>query len=56
MEVEEISKSRDEYQSEAYRASGQPVAPAVMVEDEVAGQGPAISEEKLEEKIRHHLG
>jgi hypothetical protein len=26
-----------------------------MVDDEVAGQGPEISEEKLEEVIRRHL-
>jgi len=56
MEVEEISKSREEYQSESYRASGLPPAPAVMVEDEIAGQGPGISEEGLEAVIRLHLG
>lgn len=56
MEVEEISKSREEYQSEAYRASGLPPAPAVLVEDEVAGQGPGISEEGLEAAVRRHLG
>jgi len=54
--VEEISKSREEYQSEFYRASGLPAAPAVMVEDEIAGQGPGISEEGLEAVIRLHLG
>jgi hypothetical protein len=56
LEVEEISKSREEYQSESYRASGLPPAPAVMVEDEVAAQGPEISAEKLEAVIRRHLG
>jgi len=54
--VEMITKTRDEYQSAAHFASGLPVAPAVMVEDEIAGQGPAISEEKLEEIIRRRLG
>lgn len=53
--VEEISKSREEYQSEAYKAAGLPPAPAVMVEDEVAGQGPEIIPEKLEAVIRGHL-
>ena len=55
IDVETISKSREEYQAEAYVASGLPAAPAVMVDDEVAGQGPEISEEKLEEVIRRHL-
>jgi hypothetical protein len=48
LRVEETSKSREEYQSDAYKASGLPPAPAVMVEDEIAGQGPGISEERLE--------
>jgi hypothetical protein len=56
IDVETISRSRDEYQSEAYKASGLPSAPAVMVGDELAGQGAGISEEKLEEVIRRHLG
>lgn len=55
MDVETISKSREEYQGDAYKASGRPAAPAVMVGDELAGQGPDISEEKLEEVIRRHL-
>jgi hypothetical protein len=55
LEVEEISKSREEYQSEAYRASGLPPAPAVLMEDELAGQGPGISEEGLERVIRRHM-
>lgn len=53
---EEVRKSRDEYQSEVYRASGLPSAPAVVVGDELAGQGPGISEEGLEAVIRRHLG
>jgi hypothetical protein len=56
LEVEEISRSREDYESQAYRASGLPGAPAVMVEDEVAAQGPSLSEEKLEVEIRRHLG
>jgi hypothetical protein len=55
IDVEVIAKSREAYQAEAYVASGLPAAPAVMVDDEVAGQGPEISEEKLEEVIRRHL-
>jgi len=56
LDLETIAKSREEYQSEAYRALGLPPAPAVMVEDEIAGQGPEISEEKLEAAIRKRLG
>ena len=56
LEVEEISQSREEYQGEAYKASGRPAAPAVMVEDEIAGQGPGLSAEKIEAVIRRHLG
>jgi hypothetical protein len=55
MAVEEISKSREAYQSEAYKASGFPAAPAVMVEEEIAGRGPGISEEGVEAVIRRHL-
>jgi len=56
IDVEIITKSRDEYQSDAHQASRLPVAPAVMVGDEIAAQGPSISEEGLEPMIRRHLG
>ena len=56
IECKTVSQSREEYQSEVYKASGLPLAPAVMVADEIAGQGPGISEEGLEAIIRRHLG
>ena len=56
LEIEDISRTRDEYQSDRYKASGLPPAPAVMVEDELAGQGSGISEEGVEAVIRRHLG
>jgi hypothetical protein len=56
LEMEEISMSREHYQSEPYKASGLPAAPAVMVADEIAGQGAGLSEEGLEAVIRRHLG
>jgi hypothetical protein len=56
IEVETITKSREEYQSEAYRAGGLPPAPAVLVDGEVAAQGPEITAEKIEAAIRRHLG
>ena len=56
LDVETIVKSREDYQAEAYVASGLPAAPAVMVEKEIAAQGPNISDEGLEAVIRRHLG
>jgi hypothetical protein len=56
LNIEEISQSREHYQSEAYKASGLPPAPAVLVGDEIAGQGAAISEDGLDAIIRRHLG
>jgi len=56
LEVVSITRSREEYQGEAHRASGLPAAPAVMVESEIAAQGPSISDAGLEAVIRRHLG
>ena len=56
LEVETVSKSREAYQAEAYVASGLPAAPAVMVENELAAQGPSLSDAGLEAVIRRHLG
>jgi len=56
LDVETIVKSREDYQAEAYVASGLPAAPAVMVENEIAAQGPSLSDEGLEAVIRRHLG
>jgi hypothetical protein len=56
LEVEAVSLPREAYRSEDYRASGLPAAPAVVVEEEIAAQGPEISAEKLEAVIRRHLG
>lgn len=55
IEIKVISKPRSEYQTAEYLKLGLPPAPAVMVSDEVVGQGP-ISEEKVEAAIRRHLG
>ncbi|MDO9530653.1 MAG: hypothetical protein Q7O12_00760 [Deltaproteobacteria bacterium] len=56
MDVETVSKSREEYQSATYKATGLPAAPAVMVENELAAQGPSISDAGVEAVIRRHLG
>jgi hypothetical protein len=54
LDMEVISKSREEYQAEEYRASRLPVAPAVMVGDDLVS-GADLTEEKLEQIIRRHL-
>lgn len=56
LEVETVSKSREAYQAESYVATGLPAAPAVMVENELAAQGPSISDEGVEMVIRRYLG
>lgn len=56
LEVEYFSQTREYYQSEAHRASNLPSAPVVIVADRFAIQGPAISEEKVEEAIRRLAG
>ena len=56
LEVVSITRSREEYQGEAHRATGLPAAPAVMVENEIAAQGPSLSDEGVEAVIRRHLG
>lgn len=56
IETEVISKPRAEYHTDEYLKLGLPPAPAVMVGEEVAVQGPDITEEKVEAAIRRHLG
>jgi hypothetical protein len=56
LEVETVSKSREAYQTATYVASALPGAPAVMVENELAAQGPSLSDAGLEAVIRRHLG
>jgi hypothetical protein len=56
LEVETVSQSREAYQAADYAATGLPAAPAVMVEDELAAQGPSISDAGLEAVLRRHLG
>jgi hypothetical protein len=56
LEVEVISKRPAEYNTDEYFALELPVAPAIMVEDEILVEGSDISEEKLENAIRAKLG
>jgi hypothetical protein len=56
VETEVISKPKAEYQTDAYFELDLPVAPAVMVEDEIVIEGADVSEQKIEECICRHLG
>ncbi len=56
IEIEVTSKPIAEYQTDEYFELDLPVAPAVMVGDEIVVEGSAISDEKLEAAICRHLG
>ena len=56
IQIETISKPRAEYQTDEYFELDLPVAPAVMVSDEVLVEGSDVTEDKLEAAIRRHLG
>lgn len=54
--IEMTSKSRAEYQTDEYFDLGLPVAPAVMVGEEILAELSDVSEEALEACICRHLG
>ena len=54
--VEVISKSREEYAGEAYSKLGLPVAPAIMVGEQVLVEKSDVTLEKLELAIQRELG
>jgi hypothetical protein len=56
IEIETISKPNAEYQTDEYFELDLPVAPAVMVGDEIVVEGTDVAEEKLETIICQHLG
>ncbi len=56
IEVETISKPREEYMTDAYFELDLPVAPAVMVGEEIVVEGSDISDQDLEAAICNHLG
>ena len=56
IEIETISKPPEEYNTDEYFELDLPVAPAVMVGEEVVVEGSDVSEEKLESVICGHLG
>lgn len=54
--IEVICKPRKEYQSDAYFELDLPVAPAVMVNEEIVVEGAYVSEQEIETCIRRHMG
>jgi len=51
IEIETISKPKAEYQTDEYFELDLPVAPAVMVGEEIVVEGTDVSEDKLETAI-----
>ena len=56
IDIEVIEKPKDEYMTDEYFELDLPVAPAVMVGDEILVEGTDISEDILETFICKHLG
>jgi len=56
VEIETISKPFQDYRTEEYAKLGLPLAPAIMVGDELVVQGCDVDEDKLETAICRHLG
>ncbi len=56
IEIETISKPKEEYNTDEYFELYLPVGPAVMVDEEIVVEGSDVSDEKLEVVICNHLG
>lgn len=56
IEIETISKPIAEFNTDEYFELDLPVAPAVMVGEEIVVEGSDVSDEKLESVICKHLG
>jgi hypothetical protein len=56
MEIETIAKPKDEYMTDEYFELDLPVAPAVVVGDEILVEGTDVSQGKLENAICSQLG
>jgi len=56
IKVEVVSKPREEYAGEAYSKLGLPVAPAIMIGEQVLVEKSDVTEEKLELAIQRALG
>jgi len=56
LEIETISKPNAEYLTDEYFELDLPVAPAVMVDEEIVVEGTDVSEQELEAVICRQLG
>ncbi len=56
IEIEVMSKPMAEYQNDEYFELELPIAPAVMVADEIVVEGAGISQDKVEKIICRCLG
>jgi len=56
VEIDVVSKPKAEYQTDEYFELDLPVAPAVMVGDEIVVEGTDVSEHEVEACICRHLG
>ena len=56
IEVKTISKPKAEYLTDDYFELDLPVAPAVMVGEEIVAEGSDVAEEELEKVICRQLG
>ena len=56
IEIETFSRPKAEYITDEYFELNLPVAPAVMVEEEIVVEQTDVSDEKVEEVICQHLG
>ena len=55
IEIETIAKPKDEYMTDEYFELDLPVAPAVMVGEEILVEGTDIAEDDLKAAIVRHL-
>lgn len=55
IEIETIEKPKDEFMTDEYFELDLPVAPAVMVGDEIIVEGTDISNRKLEAAIKANI-
>ena len=56
IDIETIEKPKDDFMTDDYFELDLPVAPTVMVDDEVLVEGTDVSEAELEDTICRHLG
>ena len=55
IDTETIEKPKDDYMTDEYFELDLPVAPAVMVGEEIVVEGSDVSRSKLEKVIKKHL-